>query len=122
MLNSCVNHDTDIFKEIRKQRACGKMCATSIDGRSTDIPDYLAGKYEKLYNQVDDRKNLEALESSLSLKIDHNSLRFVDMITPEAVKKAILTKLKPAKSDPVKDISSDFLINAPEKLFEVIAR
>ena len=122
MLNLCLNKDIDIFKEMRKQRACGKTCATLIDGRSNDIPDYLAGKYEQLYNQVDDRENLEALESELNMKINHESLRFVDMITPEVVKKAILNKLKPAKTDPVADISSDFLIHAPEKLFELIAR
>ena len=122
MLNSCLNKDGDIFKEIRKQRACKNSCPTSIDGRSKEIPDYLAGRYEQLYNQVDDRENLLALESDLATKIDDNSLRFADMITTEVVKNAVLNKLKPAKSDPIKDINSDFLIHAPEKLFEIIAK
>ena len=71
---------------------------------------------------MDDRENLLALESDLATKIDDNSLRFVDLITTEVVKNAVLNKLKPAKSDPIKDINSDFLIHAPEKLFEIIAR
>ena len=96
----------DIFKEIRKQRSCGSMCATSIDGRSKDIPDYLAGKYEHLYNQVDDKDDLAELETDLNTRIDSESLRFVDLITPEVVKKAT-RKLKPAKTDPVAKISSD---------------
>ena len=121
MLNSCLNKDTDIFKEIRKQRSCGSTCATSIDGRSKDIPDYLAGKYEQLYNQVDDKDDLAELETDLNARIDSQSLRFVDMITSEVVKKAT-RKLKPAKTDPVAKISSDFLINAPENLFDIIAR
>ena len=31
MLTSCLERDNDIFKEIRKQRACKNTCATSID-------------------------------------------------------------------------------------------
>ena len=119
MLNSCLNKDMDIFKEIRKQRSCGSTCATSIDGRSKDIPDYLAGKYEQLYNQVGDKDDLAKLETDLNTRID--SERFVGLITPEVVKKAT-RKLKPAKTDPVAKISSDFLINAPENLFDIIAR
>ena len=52
MLNSCLNKDGDIFKEIRKQRACKNSCPTSIDGRSKEIPVYLTGRYEQLYSQV----------------------------------------------------------------------
>ena len=31
----------------------------------------------------------------------------------------VLKKLKPAKSDPIKGIASDFLIHATERLFEL---
>ena len=122
MLKSCLNKDADIFKEIRKQRTSVQSCTTTIDGRSDDIPEYLAGKYEKLYNQVDDKENLAVLESNLRAMITDDSLTFVDRINSCAVKSVIEKKLKPAKKDPVADISSDYLIHAPDELFDILAR
>ena len=121
MLTSCLNGDGDIFKEIRKQRRCKQAYPTTIDGRSNDIPNYLACKYETLYNQVDDKANLEMLESKINENITDESLDFVNRITASAVRDAVVKKLKAAKTDPVADISSDYLINAPAKLFEIIA-
>ena len=54
--------------------------------------------------------------------IEDDSLSFVSRITKNAVKDAVLKKLKPAKTDPVAKISSDFLIHAPDKLFDIIAK
>ena len=121
MLSSCLNNDTDIFKEIRKQRNCNQACTTTIDGRTEDIPEYLADKYEKLYNQVDDKENLTGLEFDLRKMIKNDSLEFVDRIDANTVKTAVKTKLKPAKTDPTAKITSDYMIHAPDKLFDILA-
>ena len=121
MLISCLNKDTDIFKEIRKQRNCVQACTTTIDGRSTDIPEYLAEKYGKLYNQVDDKENLSVLERELHGMISKESLEFVDRISASTVKSVVQTKLKSAKRDPTADISSDYIIHSPDKLFHLLA-
>ena len=118
---SCLNKDTDIFKEIRKQRNCVQACTTTIDGRSTDIPEYLAEKYGKLYNQVDDKENLSVLERELHGMISKESLEFVDRISASTVKSVVQTKLKSAKRDPTADISSDYIIHSPDKLFHLLA-
>ena len=53
--------------------------------------------------------------------IGDHSLEFIDRITPDVVRSATQKKLKPGKTDPVAAITSDFLIHAPPKLFEIIA-
>ena len=122
MLESCINNDMDIFKEIRKQRSCKQALPSTIDGRSKDIPEYLAGKYEQLYNQVDDKSELLGLEHDLSERFSEDSLQFVDRISATAIAKAVRDKLKPGKTDPVSGITSDYLIHAPAELFEILSK
>ena len=122
MLESCLKKDANIFKEIRKQRSSKQEFTTTIDGESEDIPEYLATKYEKLYNQVDDEANLVKLELALKSKISSDSLKFVDRITESVVKTAVQQKLKPGKKDPVVNMNSDYLIHAPEKLFDILSK
>ena len=122
MLKSCLNNGADIFKEIRKQRSCKQDFTTMIDGESENIPEYLACKYEKLYNQVNDKANLKKLELDLKHEISFESLKFVDRITGDVVKKVVHQKLKSGKRDPVVNINSDLLIHAPPNLFEILSQ
>ena len=121
MLQSCLDNDGSIFDAIKKQRNCGQTCPSTIDGHTDDIPVYLADKYQGLYNSVDDKENLQHLERELEAVIDDQSLEFIDRITPDVVRSATQKKLKAGKTDPVVDITSDFLIHAPTKLFEIIS-
>ena len=120
MLNSCLNNDNNIFKEIKKTRRCTHNPPPTIDGVSEDIPGYLAKRYEKLYNGVDDKLNLAQLESALEVMIDDRSAQYIQLITPNVVK-AAARNLKPANTDPIVAITSDFLINAPERLYLILA-
>ena len=120
MLESCLSNDNDIFAEIRKTRKSPQTSSSTIDGITDDIPNYLASKYEKLYNGVDDKANLLELERFLELNISDRSQFHVDKITAEIVKKSAL-KLKPGKTDPVMSITSDCLLNAPDCLYQILA-
>ena len=116
MLQSCLDNDSNIFEEIKRIRRCHQNPPSTIDGISEDIPGYLANKYEKLYNGVEDKNNLNELEHDLRKTIDDKSMVHVNKITPDIVKRAAL-KVKTTKTDPVVDIRSDFLINAPDTLY-----
>ena len=120
LLNSCLNNNGDLFKEIRKQRRCNKVITTSIDGCKEDIPTYFANKYEKLYNGVDDRDNLVMIQEHLRKNINRDDLEGVDIIIPKLVVEAI-KRLKPGKSDPLLKVTSDFFINAPDILHELLS-
>ena len=71
---------------------------------------------------MDERENPVALELDLNAMINNESPQFVDLLTPDVVEIAIQNNVKPAITDPVVDINSDFLMHAPEKLFEIISR
>ena len=122
MLASCLNNDANIFKEIRKQRSCQQEFTSTMDGESENITEYLACKYEKLYNQVDDKANLMKLELELKNEISSESLEFVDRVSGDTVRKAMQQKLKLGKKDPVMNINSDFLIYAPPKVSDILAK
>ena len=62
MLKLCLNNDAIIFKEIRKQRSCKQEFPTTFDGESGNISEYLAQKYEQLYNQIVDKASILNLE------------------------------------------------------------
>ena len=121
MLQSCLENDGNIFDDIKRQRKCKQTFPTTIDEHTDDIPEYLAGKYEGLYNGVDDKDNLVKLEHEFKEKIDDHSITFVDRVTTDVVKNVTKKKLKPGKTDAVANITSDYLIHAPDKLFEILS-
>ena len=121
MLQSCLENDGNIFDDIKRQRKCKQTFSTTIDEDTDDIPEYLADKYEGLYNGVDDKDNLVKLEHELKEKIDDHSITFVDRVTTDVVKNVTKKKLKPGKTDAVANITPDYLIHAPDKLFEILS-
>ena len=121
MLQSCLENDGNIFDDIKRQRKCKQTFHTTIDEHTDDIPEYLAGKYEGLYNGVNDKDNLVKLEHELKEKIDDHSITFAVRVTTDVVKNVTKKKLKPGKTDAVANITSDYLIHAPDKLFEILS-
>ena len=120
LLNACLNNNGDLFKEIKKQRKCKKTIATSIDGHQDNIPIYFAKKYKNLYNSVDDKTNLARIAENLESKINKDSLNDLKVITPELIK-AASQKLKPGKSDPLLKVTSEFFLNAPDPLYDLLS-
>ena len=121
LLDACINGGGDIFAELKKLRKCKPTEANKIDGETKDIPGHFKKIYSKLYNSVDDGDELLVIREQLESEIDDTSLVDVEKVTAEKVKEAT-SKLKANKSDPVCDFSSDCIKNAPDILFEVIAK
>jgi hypothetical protein len=63
---------------------------------------------------------LEELLTSINVEIGNEAQVEIDRINPTLIKEA-LKNIKPNKSDPVCDFSSDFLNNAPGILFVHLA-
>ena len=116
LLNCCLNGKGNIFDEVKKSRKSQQTFATSIGNVTDNIPRHFATVYKNLYNSVDDHDNLKILEESIQTDIGM-SLEHIDLIIKEVLTSASM-KLKPGKSDPILDITSDCLINAPSILFE----
>ena len=120
LLNSCLNNNGDLFKEIKRQRKSKKTIAISIDGHQDNIPSYFATKYKNLYNSVDDKTNLIRIEENLENKVNKASLNELNVITPELIK-AASQKLKPGKSDHLLKVTSEFFLNAPAILYDLLS-
>ena len=116
LLNCYVHGEGNIFDKIRKSRNYHEDLTSSIDGiTGKDIPKHFAGIYEDLYNSVDDQEHLNIVEEHV--KADINTTALEHSVTSDLLTKSSM-KLKPGKSDPIMDMSSDCLINGPKILFE----
>ena len=121
IIENCVENDKDLFAEIRKQRSNDNHEDVTIDGAAgKDIPNKFAGIYKELFNREEDDANIELLSRVIDSDMNEEAKVEIEKINSEKVKEA-MNKIKPNKSDPIYDFSSDFLINAPDILFEQLA-
>ena len=120
LLKACVDKEGDLFKELKNMRKAPPVTAFSIDGVSKDIPDHFGGIYSNLYNSADDANELVSVLHQVDATVNNASLDTVDRITPEVLKEAA-SKLRPGKSDPVYNFSSDCFKNATESLYNLLA-
>ena len=121
IIENCIENDADLFTEIKKHRSNDNQENVTIDGvAGKDIPNKFADVYSELFNREDDDNNIELISSVVNSQVGDESITELDKINAERVK-AAMQKIKPNKSDPIFDFSSDFLKNAPEILFEQLA-
>ena len=116
LLECCLQGDRNIFDEVKKSRKCISSSVTSIDNVTEDIPSHFAKLYENLYNSVDDDEDLRKLEQKISSNINNTSVQCVERVTEQVLAEAS-KKLKAGKTDPILEITSDCIINAPHILF-----
>ena len=119
MLTSCLDNNNNLFDEIRQQRKCRHTFSSNIDGHTEDIPDYLACNYRTLYNSTHDKENLSLLEESLEHQIKDQDLKDLNNISSELLKSAS-RRLKPGKTDPILQITSDCFTAAPDILYTLL--
>ena len=65
LLDACLNGNGDIFYEIKKMRQSKPVVASSIDGKNENIEEHFKETYEKLYNSVDDKDNMELFRNEI---------------------------------------------------------
>ena len=114
------NSETDLFKEIKIMRKASSLSANKIDEKTDKIEEHFAGIYKTLYNSVNDHDALHEVANVIDSKVSHNSNKEVWKVTPEIIKEAV-TRIKPQKSDPVFNFTSDCLRNAPPILYSHIS-
>ena len=80
----------------------------------------MSAKYKELYNGVDDQANLNELKAGIHKRIDCSSNQYVDLVTPKIIEYSA-AKLRPGKTDPILNITSDCLKNGPAILFSILS-
>ena len=107
---------SDVDIEIKQMRKAKESFVNKIDDKTTDIEEHFAEIYESLYNSVDDCNDVKDVAKIIEAKISGDSSEEVMRVTPDLIKEAV-KKVKPNKSDPMYDFTSDCLKNAPDSLF-----
>ena len=116
--------DIDLFEAVKKGRIKNRECATKVDGHkgAENISNHFRNQYEELYNQQSSRVEMGELLDSINDDMEHSEINEADKITPDLVKEIINSKIKSNKSDVHADFNSDCLKNAPDSLFQMIAK
>ena len=77
--------------------------------------------YQGLYNRTGSKVPLENLLHEVNEAVSNQDILDVQKVTPELIQKIIKEKIKPDKSDPEFDITTDNLKNAPISLYVHLA-
>ena len=118
IIENCLDDDKDLFTEIKRQRRSGMEDDLVIDGAAgEEIPEKFAAVYEELFNREEDGEAVTHILDKINESIKGDSMKEINKINICSIKDA-LDKIKPNKSDPSWDFSSDFLKNGPELLFK----
>ena len=121
IIENCVENDTDLFSEIRKQRKNNNTDEVTIDGASgEEIPGRFATIYNELFNRGKDDDKIDAMKIELERGISRDDVSETDRINSEVIKEA-MKQIKGNKSDAIYDFSSDFLKHGPDILYEHLA-
>ena len=120
LLDACLNGNGDLFKEIKSMRKTNPTIADTIDGVSDDIPNHFRSIYSELYNSVDDANEVLLIKDEIEVKLNAKHLDDIKKVTSTEVKKAAM-RLKPGKSDPTFNFSSDCIKINSDILNEYLA-
>ena len=111
MPNSCLAGKDNIFDKIHKMRRTKNDAPMKIDGHEKPSERF-AEVYGQLYNSTDDKHKTEVIPNKVRGLIDDNSLKDVDLVTPE-VTGDVVKEMKSNKRDPVFTFNSDCIKHAP---------
>ena len=116
LVENCIENDNDIFDEIKRLRKCDVTEDITIDGVAGDgIPNKFAEVYQELFNREKDQDTIAEISVDIEEGIGQNAFDEIDKINFRTIREA-LGKIKPNKSDPVWNFSSDFLKEGPDIL------
>ena len=108
-LEACLEGDKNLFEELKKFRGAPQKVASKIDGHTdpVSITDHLKNIYQGLYNRTGSKVPLENLLHEVNEAVSNQDILDVQKVTPELIQKIIKEKIKPDKSDPEFDITTE---------------
>ena len=118
-LEALLEGDRNLNEELRKFKGVAEKVASKVDGHTDpdNISDHFKNIFQGLYNRTGSKEPLENLLNEVNESVEAQDIVDVRKITPELIQKIIKERIKPGKSDPEYDITTDNLKNAPFSLF-----
>ena len=120
MVESLLDEDKCIFKEIRKLRKKSKSLSSRIDVvvGSNLIANHFSNIYARLFNNIEDKDSeKDDLMLNIQENIHQSSLEVIKQIVVKTVKDAVLN-LKLNKRDSVFDVTSEMYHHSPDILYD----
>ena len=110
------------MKKIKGSKKGSDSLPDSVGGVSGEdsIVEEFRQVYSHLYNSSGTQEAMEVLKDELGAEIGRDSIAEANKITGAIVKEAAC-RMKPSKGDVSGSYTSDALLNAPDKFFELIA-
>ena len=110
-----------MFKEIKRMRGRDDIVSSKMDGKTSpeDIADHLKEMYHGIYNRTGSSAPLENLFKKVDERVNDDYLNDVDKVTPELIAKIVAEKIRPGKSDPEYDLTTDSMKNAPIEFMDI---
>ena len=122
MVQNGLENDVDLFNEVRKKRLVRNEDEVTIDGyNGNDIPEAFASVYSNLYNRTRDDQKVYDILTKVNGMLSETDMEEVQKISSFTIKEA-LSKIKPGKTDPIYQFSSDCLKNAPDIFHDYLAK
>ena len=78
---------------------CDPIIATSMDGKSENIPEHFKTIYKTLFNSVDDSGKFEDVQTEVEETINLSHINEVNKVTPDLVRE-VASHIKDDKTDP----------------------
>ena len=81
IIENCVENDTDLFAEIRRQRSNDNQEDVTIDGAvGKDIPNKFSEIYSELFNREDDENDVLHISGEIERNINADAHKELDKI------------------------------------------
>ena len=126
LLDASETGSMDLLREMKKIKGDKKTVESlpdMVDGATGEdmIVEEFRKMYEELYNSLDTRSEMDTLGEKIKNLISGTCMEDVNLVTGSVVKEAA-ERLKPGKGDVSGSYTSDTILNAPDILFDHMAR
>ena len=110
---ACLIGDKNMFEELKKMKGKSNLTSTKIDGKNSpeDIADHFAATYRELFNRTESNENMINLFNEVDDKISNDDFKDIDKVTSKLVHNILKEKIKPNKTDPEFQITTDCFKN-----------
>jgi hypothetical protein len=125
LLDAFLQGDRDFFKEIKKIKGKCNVSTSNVNGYTdnNDIAQLFASEYCELFNACEyDQEFIANVTSTINYKLNDCERYITDTFITKNDIQTALKRIKANKSDGVFDLVSNHFINAPDILFEYIAK
>ena len=120
---ACLNGDKSLFEELKKMKGKSNTHSTKIDDKNSpeEIADHFGEIYKELFNKTGSADPMKNLLKEVNGEITEDQLADVMKVNSELIQKILKERIKPGKTDPEFEMTTDAMKNGPAELSDHLA-